>query len=128
MRTTEPDWVEQIHRKGEVAEANWVVHKLQQIYAADGSPHGPNYMIFCPACQCGHGFDDRRWIFNGDMVKPTLLAAPDSGGKRSVITHYFNHHRNQMMVCHFNIDSGTIFFHGDSQHELAGKTLPLETF
>lgn len=121
--TEDEDWVDRIMREGEVAQPEWVVHKL----AADGSVGNLNYMIFCPACKCGHGFDDRRWTFNGDMVKPTLLEANGSG-KRSVITQFWNHKEKRNMQCHFNIDNGMIFFHGDSQHHMAGQTVPLEPF
>lgn len=36
----------------------------------DGPTTG--YIIFCPACQCGHKFDVGRWSFNGDFERPTF--------------------------------------------------------
>lgn len=30
------------------------------------------WLIFCPACQCGHQFATGRWTFNGDTEKPTF--------------------------------------------------------
>lgn len=30
------------------------------------------YMIFCPACNCGHEFPIERWTFNGDFLRPTF--------------------------------------------------------
>lgn len=122
------DWVDKIWRKGEVAEPNWVVHKL----AAE--PGQLNYMIFCPACKCGHGFragDDGHpgpiWGFNSDMVKPTLYPA-GVGHTCSVLVNYYNYKYKKNMICHFHITHGVIQYCPDSTHEFAGKSLLLEPF
>lgn len=112
------DSVDRILRRGEVAEPHWVVHKLA------ASPGQLNHMIFCPACKCGHGFDTDRWVFNGDMVKPTLSALP--GHTCSVMVQ----HRRQglQVVCHYHINDGMIEFCNDCSHDMRGKTVQLEPF
>lgn len=120
----EGSWVDEIRRRNEVAKPDWVVHKL-------ACKEGFDHMIWCPACECGHGFDLERWGFNGDMVKPTLLPNPsplNPGGHCSVKTEYYNYKRKKMMLCHFHIIAGTIIFCADCTHEMAGKTVALEPF
>lgn len=126
IQKTIPDWnwVDKIKRKGEVAEPNWVVHKL----AGDGPL---DHMIFCPACECGHGFNTTIWGFNGDMVKPTLFPKPgptNPEGHCSVKVEYFNYKLNKMMICHFHINNGMISFCDDCTHHMAKQTVALEPF
>lgn len=113
------DWAERIAREGEVAEPQWVVHKL-------APHHGMDHMIFCPACQCGHGFDSKRWNFNGDMVKPSLLPQFQPG--TSVLIHYYHYKLKKNMTCHYHLVNGNMHFCGDCTHEMAGKVVPLEPF
>jgi hypothetical protein len=73
---------------------------------------GGGFMIHCPACGCGHKFDE-RWTFNGDFEKPTFRASMlTSGGQ-------------QNGRCHSYVTDGNIEFLPDSTHELAGQTVPL---
>lgn len=112
-------WVDRIRRKGEVAEPNWVVHKTTD-------PRHP-YLFWCPACGCCHFFDD-RWIFNGDMIKPTLTAGPDAGGRRSIWTQGYSPKLDKVVICHFNIDNGLMIYHNDCDHEFKSRTVKMETF
>lgn len=81
-------------------------------------PNKFKWMIFCPACQRGHGID-LRWTVNGTRDSPTiepslLIAAPRP--------------TKPPMVCHSTIKDGMITFCADSTHELSGKTIPLLDF
>lgn len=86
------------------------------------------WMIFCPACQCGHLFyvnyaGKPTWTFNGDVEKPTfspsmlVFASPKSIPEENG----FDQKR-----CHSFVRDGQIEFLTDCEHELAGKTVPLE--
>lgn len=99
---------------------------LRKIEKKEGH-QGPDLMIFCPACKCGHGIwiteknsSGAQWTWNGSFEKPTfqpsLLIAPFSDGKGAI------------KRCHSIVTDGLISFCPDSQHELAGKTVPLEDF
>ena len=83
------------------------------------------WLVFCPACQCGHKFDKGRWTFNGDTEKPTFSPSmlirvgpmptvpagrPDAG---------------KIRVCHSFVREGRIEFLSDCTHPLAGQTLDL---
>lgn len=91
-----------------------VVHSLTNQAGAHAG-----WMIFCPACQCGHLFD-ARWTFNGDLDRPTFTPSmlvheavwPD--GERS-------HHR-----CHSFVTDGVMRFLGDCTHDMAGQNVQLE--
>lgn len=74
-----------------------------------------DYMIFCPACKCGHGIDLARWTFNGDMEKPAVSP--------SLLINY-----EDGKVCHSFIKEGKIQFLNDCTHDLAGQTVDLEDF
>ena len=92
-----------------------VVHSLKR-----ESPDDPEFMIFCPGCKCGHWFKTEGkgpvWTFNGDMVRPTVSPSLLVRGMRPDGR------------CHSFIENGSIRFLNDCDHELAGKTVPLETF
>jgi len=94
-----------------------LVHKCQP------SPGGPDYIFFCPGCQCGHGVwithpNDRTqamWSFNRDMEKPTFspsLRIDDGQGR----------------ICHMVVTDGMLNFCGDSTHEMAGKSVAMVDF
>lgn len=94
------------------------VVKMLQIHGTDKS----DPMIFCPACKCGHVFpvsdanpSHHRWTWNGSKEKPTFTPSMRVNGGMA----------NQ---CHSNVTDGMIFFHGDSNHDLKGKTVALEPF
>ena len=77
----------------------------------DGNLSG--YMIFCPACKCGHLFDINRWTFNGDPKKPSF--------QPSMLVH---EHAPKPRY-HSFVTDGRIAFCPDSGHALAGQTVDL---
>lgn len=75
-------------------------------------------MLFCPACKCGHWFND-TWKFNGDTEKPTidpslLVTGCDNDGKE--------------MKCHSFVKEGKIQFLSDCSHDMKGKIVELKDF
>lgn len=78
------------------------------------------YMIFCPACQCGHLFDS-RWTFNGDFEKPTFRASMLIPGRQ-------NPPYKPTLRCHSFVTEGKIQFLDDCEHELKGQTVELPDF
>lgn len=83
------------------------------------------WLIFCPACRCGHKFDRQRWAFNGDLERPTFTPSmlvrvgpwPD-----------FHPRAGQVDVCHSFVTNGEIRYLGDSTHGWAFRTVSLEFF
>ena len=71
------------------------------------------YAIFCPGCECLHGFDE-RWTFNGDFEKPTFSP--------SMLVNKNEPERQ----CHSFVSNGRIQFLNDCFHQYAGQTLDLE--
>lgn len=77
-------------------------------------PNGEHecWLIYCKGCQAHHSFDD-RWIFNGDLEKPTfspsLLVWGSKPEKR----------------CHSFVRDGKMQYLSDCFHELAGQTVEL---
>lgn len=86
----------------------------------DGEING--WVILCPACQCGHKFENdandsvNGWGFNGNKALPTFTAP-------MLIEATDEHHR-----CHFTIDAGRITFLEDCGHPFRGMTLDLPVF
>lgn len=98
----------------------WVLHRTDS--------REFDFMFFCPGCQCGHGFNafknqEPRWIFNGDMHKPTLMPSFMLSGH---LGRRKSDKLQQYGVCHSFIKDGMIQFLSDSTHALAGKTVALE--
>lgn len=80
-------------------------------------------LFWCPGCKDAHPYRIARdpnepehapvWSFNGDLERPTfspslLVNANTSGARR----------------CHLFLTDGQLSFCSDSDHELAGKTVP----
>jgi hypothetical protein len=100
------------------------------------------YMIFCPACNCGHGLT-KSWTFNGDFEKPTFSPSllvkgveypeedPTTGDfLRGPDGKYLLDASGRILgakdtVCHSFIKDGMISYCGDSTHPLAGLTVEL---
>lgn len=74
------------------------------------------YMIFCPACKCGHLFDS-RWEFNGNTDLPTF--------RPSMLVHSHHFGKRMRPTCHSFVTDGQIAFLPDSGHSLAGQTVDL---
>lgn len=72
-----------------------------------------SYLIMCPGCNSGHLFD-KRWTFNGDLLKPTF--------KPSMLV---NAGHPEETRCHSFVTDGKIQFLGDCDHELVNQTVEL---
>lgn len=81
---------------------------------------GPVEMFFCPGCRYGHWFatGPGGWTWNQNREKPTVRPSILNNGA-GTLPH---------PKCHIYITDGQIQFLGDSTHELAGKTVPMEPF
>jgi hypothetical protein len=96
---------------------------LRKIEPAPGSP---DYLFFCPGCQCAHGVwttnrnthTGATWSFNNDMAKPTFTPSLkiQSANERGPT------------CCHVIITNGILNFCGDSTHLLTGKAIPMQDF
>lgn len=78
--------------------------------------HG-GWMIFCPACQCGHLFDE-RWTFNGDVEKPTFSPS-------MLVNATLHATHPHMPRCHSFVNNGRIQFLTDCSHDMKGQTVDL---
>lgn len=78
--------------------------------------HG-GWMVFCPACQCGHLFD-KRWTFNGDVEKPTFTPSMLVNANMQKINP-------KAIRCHSYVTAGRIQFLSDCTHAMAGQTVEL---
>lgn len=77
------------------------------------------YMIFCPACECGHLFYTNHsnpkcnWTFDGNMEQPTFSP--------SMLVYQGQSHPR----CHSFVRDGKIQFLSDCTHKFANQTLDL---
>jgi hypothetical protein len=71
------------------------------------------YWHWCPGCKTHHPLP-KSWIFDGNLQSPTFNPS-------------FLQHPSlpQHKRCHYFLHAGTLKFCSDSQHELAGKEVPL---
>lgn len=90
---------------------------------SDGKHLG--WSIFCPACGCGHKFDD-RWTFNGDHEKPTFRPSMLVHGWKTDGTELPGYRIQKR--CHSFVTDGKIQYLDDCEHEMRGKTVELEDF
>jgi hypothetical protein len=101
------------------------------------------FMIFCPGCKCGHVFytvnpGGPTWSFNNNFERPTFTPSllikegHYADGKHPCWCDYNKEHPDKpgpsCRICHSVVTDGQIAFCGDSTHELANKTVPLEAF
>lgn len=103
------------------------------------------YMIFCPACQCGHKFNTAPnlgrpvWTFvNNDVERPTFVASmlvksgcQASGHKKgddcwcTYEKRYGEPAPFSCCRCHSHVKDGKIQFLSDCTHALKGTTVEL---
>ena len=80
---------------------------------------GGCYVFWCPGCKCGHAVDE-KWTITGTLQKPTIRASvlhqKPKGGSAT----------NKTIRCHLFVTDGQIRFLNDCEHELSGKTVPME--
>lgn len=81
-----------------------------KIFHMGANERGEVYAFHCPGCQYGHAYEVPRWTWNGSMDKPTFTP--------SLLV--WEGHPSQ---CHLNMSDGVIFYHGNSHHALAGKSV-----
>ena len=108
--------------------------KARGVYAGGVKLLG--FMIFCPACECGHCFytecDDKpKWTFDGNLEEPTFHPSMLVRGKR----HITDEEAARIMAgekldipdqcCHSFVRDGKIQFLVDCTHKLAGQTVEL---
>lgn len=94
---------------------------------------GEIWYFHCLGCGYGHSYrtkaakDERRqdgsavpvWSFNGNLERPSF--------QPSLLVHGHKDERGKETGrCHLFLTNGELQFCGDSQHALAGKTVPLE--
>jgi len=100
---------------------------LRSITNKESGDGHPDFIFWCPACGCGHGVwttaknDQSVWIMSGTEERPTFTPS-------LLITYGESHPADRPAVCHLNLTDGHLVYHGDSTHELAGKTVPMEPF
>lgn len=80
---------------------------------------GSDFLFWCPACKHAHRISTPRWGFDGNVATPTFTPSlrlswqsPVSGQTET--------------VCHLNVASGKLLYHGDCPHELKGQTIPMQ--
>jgi len=87
--------------------------------------NGPGYLVWCPACEMLHHFDD-RWTFNGDMEKPTFspsMLVSMNWTVQGEVDGEGNVRQNRR--CHSFIRNGVWEFLRDCTHAMAGTNVPL---
>ena len=97
------------------------------------------FMLFCPACECGHWFND-TWQFNGDMEKPTIspsilvrsVTMPDPIPRNADGSYKIGAdgrvEGSKDSVCHSFVTDGKIRFLDDCTHDMAGQIVDLLEF
>jgi hypothetical protein len=94
--------------------------------------------FYCPACEMLHVFDE-RWKFDGNFEKPTFTPSlrtssghyvagsqkrPD--GKCGICENAKERGVQSICgVCHLNVTKGSIQFHADCTHGMAGQTVAM---
>jgi hypothetical protein len=76
------------------------------------------FLFWCPGCESAH-YIDKRWTFNGDMVKPTIRA--------SVLVSECKTDEGIIVAprCHLFVTDGQIRYLADCEHALAGQTVDM---
>lgn len=79
-----------------------------------------HYFWFCPGCKEIHGVPVPRWTFDGNVDAPSFSPS---------VRHYELENKElgipEKTTCHYWVKEGRLEFVGDSDHELAGKTVPM---
>lgn len=90
-------------------------------------PEDDGYIFWCPGCREVHQYivrsDGNRpaWTFNGNAESPSF--------EPSLLHPRSNPTRDPRFVgrCHLFVRNGMIEYCSDCEHDLAGKTVPMET-
>ena len=92
-----------------------MIKRATDVVNTDGVHLG--WMIFCPACKCGHRFEKGRWTFDGNYESPTF--AP------SMLVWWDEGPGRVLRRCHSFVRNGRIEFLGDCLHDMKGTTVEL---
>lgn len=71
-------------------------------------------------CECRYHAYDNRWVFNGNMEKPTF--------RESYLASSTYGENNEKRVCHSYVTDGFVEYCGDCTHDLKGQRHPLIDF
>lgn len=77
----------------------------------------------CLGCKHSHSVPiqgTKAWTFNNNFILPTLNPS---------VRHYYTHPqtKQEKTICHYFIKDGKIEYCLDCKHELAGKTVEMES-
>lgn len=89
------------------------------IRCTDNNGTDRGWMVFCPACQCGHRFD-LRWRFDGNMERPTFHPS-------LLIEGYVTNAQGKDVPirCHSFVQDGHFHYCHDSTHNMRDKVVPI---
>lgn len=92
-----------------------------------------NWIAFwCPGCKRAHSIpvkpDSQGWEWNGDVTKPTISPSLLVHGHDYMEPGEGELARKHQPTCHSFVRDGSIQFLADSEHELSGKTVPMEVW
>lgn len=90
-----------------------LLHRIQ------GEPD--SYLFWCPGCKCAHRVDG-RWTVADPDEKPTIRASVLHVGPKE------GDGSKLPIRCHLFVTAGEIKFLTDCEHDLVGKTVPMEPF
>lgn len=125
--------------------------KILRSVSRSGTDKGaPDFIFFCPGCQCGHGVwvsreagNGAKWSFNGNMEKPTFQPSLKIEASRFTAKGKADYEawaaagypsrngkpfESAPVICHTFVTDGVIHFLPDCTHELAGKKVPMVPF
>lgn len=89
--------------------------KLAVVHEAGDPDFGLILLHWCPACDCAHVFNVEKPLPNGAVWSwDSNLKAPS-----------FHPSMHIVGLCHYWLRNGVLEFCPDSQHALAGQTVPL---
>jgi len=71
------------------------------------------FVFWCEGCGHCHFIDTRRWVFNRDLIKPTVSPS------------LLNYAVADTPRCHLFVRDGQLQYLGDCTHDLAGKTVDM---
>ncbi len=98
---------------------------IKPYFASDDNADPYGYTFKCPGCLESHYIPTSHaskchWTFNGSLTSPTFSP--------SILCHEVKWPDGSIGFrrCHFFVRDGRIEFCGDSDHELAGRTVDMQ--
>lgn len=105
-----------------VTETNETTDRVVHTVSNPGQ-HGAKFLIFCPGCNCCHGWND-GWTFDGNLDSPSVSPS-------LLVSHLPNKINDEIVyngICHSFIRNGNIEFLSDCTHKLASQTVKLKAW